>query len=318
MNPKKVELISSGEVARILGISRMTVHRWEASGKLPCVRGKKRAHKRFRMQDVLRCQKGGSRRPPITLSKTESNTFIFDFDSTLFAQETLESLINQVLRSHPDREAIVERIEDIGRRGMAGEIPLAQSLGQRLAVAPITRADIKTYARHAKELLPSILQPTLDALRARGQKTIVISSGFIEWILPLAERMGFDRGEVFCNALTFDARDRVTGVQPGNPLTESNGKALLTQELKESGFLTGTVCMVGDGMSDLLAAREGGADYFLGYGVYADREAVREQSSYFFTDQGQFHDFVLSLFPKEAFKISQDEATVKDGFMQQI
>lgn len=193
-------------------------------------------------------------------------TLILDFDSTLVDFETLEALADIALEGHADAAAIRAEIGDLTDRAMAGDLPFGEALTRRLALLPLTRDHVQALAARAADHLTPSVRRNLDALRAEGDRVVILSGGFRDIIAPVAELMGVAPERVLANDLIYDAEGRVTGVEDANPLAHADGKPAVIHGLK----LTGRVVMVGDGWNDAEVKLAGAADVF-----YAFTEIVR-------------------------------------------
>ncbi|AQR62314.1 3-phosphoglycerate dehydrogenase [Brevundimonas sp. LM2] len=197
-------------------------------------------------------------------------TLIFDFDSTLVRIETLEALADIALEGSADAVAVRAEIAAITDQAMSGQLDFGQSLRARLALIPLTRANVLALAdRILEEGTPSVRR-NLRFFHDNADHLYILSGGFREIIAPIAERLGISADRVLCNDLTYDAEGRVTGVDETNPLSRENGKPTVIKALG----LTGPVVMVGDGWNDAEVKLAGAADRFYAFTEVARRETV--------------------------------------------
>ncbi|HET7922364.1 MAG TPA: phosphoglycerate dehydrogenase, partial [Gammaproteobacteria bacterium] len=196
--------------------------------------------------------------------------FIFDFDSTFARGEMLEQLAALVLTGAPEREATLARIAELTRAAMEGRMAYAESLRARLALIPARRVHLDALIAQVRgNVTPSFLNNRAFFI-AHAAHIYVVSSGLRDVILPVAEDFGIPARHVFGNQLHFDAADRCTGVDEGNPLAQDDGKLAVVRALG----LTGEVCMVGDGMSDYAVRKAGLATHFYAFTENVRREPV--------------------------------------------
>ena len=193
-------------------------------------------------------------------------TFIFDFDSTLVRFETLEALGEIALEGAADRDARLAEVARLTDQAMAGELDFGQALRRRLEILRPTRAHVARLAERAVDQLTPSIRRNLDFFRRHADQVVILSGGFDEIILPVAEVLGVDPDRVFCNRLRYDASGAVEGVDDANPLSQDNGKPTVIGALG----LEGRVVMVGDGWNDAEVKLKGAADRF-----YAFTEVVR-------------------------------------------
>lgn len=196
-------------------------------------------------------------------------TLIFDFDSTLVDFETLEALAELSLADAPDAAERRARVAELTDRAMAGQIDFADALTQRLALLPITRDHVQaTAVRAASRLAPSVAR-NLETLRRHADRLVIVSGGFREVIVPVAELLGVSPDRVLANDLIYDEAGRVVGVAPG-PLLAQQGKAAAIRALG----LRGPVVMIGDGWTDAEVKQAGAADRFVAFTEIARRDRV--------------------------------------------
>ena len=201
---------------------------------------------------------------------TASPTLIFDFDSTLVRIETLEALADIALEGHVDAASVRAQIASLTDRAMAGELDFGEALRARLALLPLTRAHVQALAdRILDEGTPSVRR-NLRFFNENAANIFILSGGFREVILPIAERLGVSQERVICNDLVYDADGRVTGVDDANPLSRENGKPTVIKALG----LPGPVVMVGDGWNDAEVKLAGVADRFYAFTEIARRDRV--------------------------------------------
>jgi D-3-phosphoglycerate dehydrogenase / 2-oxoglutarate reductase len=200
----------------------------------------------------------------------ERTTYVFDFDSTLVRIETLEVLAEIALAGAPNAAAVRAEISALTNAAMAGDLPFGEALRRRLALLPLTRGHVaELAARILDEGTPSVRR-NLRFFRENADRTVILSGGFREIIAPLAAHLHVPAERVLCNDLTYDAEDRVTGVDDANPLSHAGGKPAVIQALG----LPGPVIMVGDGWTDAEVKLAGVADRFYAFTEIVRREQV--------------------------------------------
>ncbi|MDR2529081.1 MAG: HAD-IB family phosphatase [Synergistaceae bacterium] len=207
------------------------------------------------------------------------NSFIFDFDSTLVTIETLDTLIKQNLSGRENEDAR-RRIDEITARAMNGELDFSASLSERLRLSKARVEHFARMAAHIADFVTPGMSEVVKLLNQKRQKLFIISGGFLKIVRPIAELFGIPDDRRFANDYVADAEGRVVGVEDG-PLAHEGGKSQLVRALKEQGWLTGTVVMLGDGMSDYQVYADGLADLFIGCGFNAARPNVEFLSPVF-------------------------------------
>ena len=155
---------------------------------------------------------------------THRPTFVFDFDSTLVAFESLDVLADLALAGSADRERIGAEIAALTDRAMTGDIAFGEALRQRLALLPLTREHVTALAARAAESLTPSIGRNPGFFRSHAGRIVIVSGGFREIIAPVAEALGVPADRVLANDLVYDAAGRVTGVDLANPLAGAGGK----------------------------------------------------------------------------------------------
>lgn len=197
---------------------------------------------------------------------------IFDFDSTLVTVETLDSLASIALANAPDREERVAKIEAITSQGMRGELGFGESLSRRFAELPITA----THVLSVNQLLINSISPSFqqhaDWLAQRRDNVWIISGGFVECIVPVAERLGLDTKHILANTLLWSQDgSHVIGYDTSSPLAQDEGKIVAVRGLDLDPNRT---IMIGDGMTDYSVRGAGLASEFIAYTETARRDEV--------------------------------------------
>lgn len=195
---------------------------------------------------------------------------VFDFDSTLIREEGLDELFGRSIRDAADREARLAEFRAVTDRGMAGELPFQESLGQRMALLEADRAMVESVAEAlADDLTPSIRRHA-SFFRRHRERIYVVSGGFVELIEPSARRLGIGPDRIGANRFLFDASGRIRGVDPDTPLARG-GKA---EALGAWGLDPDRVWVVGDGATDLELRDAGLAGRFVAFVENRRREPV--------------------------------------------
>ncbi|SHI58207.1 phosphoserine phosphatase [Actinomyces denticolens] len=186
---------------------------------------------------------------------------VMDVDSTLIEQEVIE-LIAERAGTHEEVAAVTER-------AMRGELDFAASLRER--VATLAGVPEAVFAEVLAEVRPTRGAEGLIAeLHERGCAVGVVSGGFEEVVLPLAERLGIDH--VAANRLEV-ADGRLTGRVLGRIVDRGVKEACLRQWAAERSVPMERTVAVGDGANDLDMIHAAG----LGI-AFCAKPLVREQA----------------------------------------
>ncbi|GAB6967256.1 phosphoserine phosphatase SerB [Komagataeibacter kakiaceti JCM 25156] len=187
---------------------------------------------------------------------------VADMDSTIVGCETLDDIAAHA--------GIGDRIAEITRRSMNGEIEFEAALHERVALLrglPVTLLekawkDVRLNAG-ARELVRT--------MRAHGARTALVSGGFTFFTSRVAELCGFD--ENHANTLLATGGE-LTG-KVGHPILGPDAKlAHLRRLVAQGGLDMADAMATGDGANDLAMLRVAGA----GIAFHA-KPAVRREIS---------------------------------------
>ncbi len=212
-------------------------------------------------------------RPGALAAWRSAQAVCFDIDSTVSPDEGID-----VLAAHC---GAAERVAELTRQAMDGEVRFEDALAQRLAIINASRVQIEDcLAAHPPRLSPGIAQ-LAAMLEARGKVVYLVSGGFEPFVAPLGRALRIPSRRTFANRFRFKADGTCDGFDPERPTARSGGKAAVLANLKRAHGYRPLV-MVGDGATDLQARPP--ADLMIGYGGVAVRPAVRDGADWFVTD----------------------------------
>jgi phosphoserine phosphatase len=204
----------------------------------------------------------------------------FDCDSTLTSVEGIDILAETAGKKW--------RVEILTQAAMDGALDLEDIYAKRLEAVRPTRSQIqdirRAYKRHAVEDASRVV----TALQALGHHVYIISGGLAEPVEEFAVFLGIPRERVRAVGVTYnelagrwwehsDQREHLYLDYAAGALTVSDGKAEIVAELR--GNQPGRALLIGDGNSDLLAARA--VDLFVGYGGVVTRSKVLAEAPAF-------------------------------------
>jgi D-3-phosphoglycerate dehydrogenase / 2-oxoglutarate reductase len=200
--------------------------------------------------------------------------FVIDFDSTFTKVEGLDELAVIALKGHKDQNKIVGEIKSITDRGMVGEIGFADSLKARVALLPANRS-------HVTELIEFLMGKISDSfarneafIRENAEHIYIVSSGFKDFIVPVAMSMGVLEKNVYANTFTYDADGNITGYDATNLLSMDKGKVKLLRDLD----LEGDIYAIGDGYTDYEMREAGLANKFFAFTENVERQKVTDKA----------------------------------------
>ena len=198
--------------------------------------------------------------------------YVIDFDSTFTKVEGLDELAAIALKGHKDRDKIVGKIKAITDRGMAGEIGFADSLKARVDLLPANRS-------HVTELIEFLMGKISDSfarneafLRENADSIYIVSSGFKDFIVPVAMSMGVLEENIYANTFIYDNDGNITGYDKTNLLSQDKGKVKLLQSLD----FEGDIYAIGDGYTDYELRESGLANKFFAFTENVSRKKVTD------------------------------------------
>lgn len=199
----------------------------------------------------------------------QQTTYILDFDSTLVTVESLDELARLSLVNHAQKHQIMQNLEQITHRGMTGEITFDESLQSRLRLFAATKEDITQLSDYLlTHISPSALRAR-DWFKQNRDHLYVVSGGFVEYILPVAEKLGIRPDHVFANRFEY-LDNTVVGFDEKRPTSQQGGKAAQLAAL----HLPHPLIAIGDGFTDYEIKAKGLADEFWAFTETVDRPNV--------------------------------------------
>jgi D-3-phosphoglycerate dehydrogenase len=202
--------------------------------------------------------------------------YIFDFDSTLVQVETLDELAKICLQDNPDKKAIIKKIKATTKLGMEGKISFNESLKTRLTLIKPHKEQVNFLVKKlVAKISPSLLK-NLDFIKNNCDRIYIISGGFKECILPVANKLGIKDNHILANTFIFDRNGKYLGFDDQNPLAQKDGKAKAVELLK----LKGEIVVIGDGYTDWKIKAQGAADYFIAFTETVKRPAIIDKADW--------------------------------------
>lgn len=197
-------------------------------------------------------------------------TIIFDVDSTLCTIEGIDELARM--------KGVLPQIAPLTQMTMEGKLSLEDVFSKRLLMIKPSKQDLEkvgelycqSFSPHAKEVIADFKQENKDMF--------IISGGYREALLPLANFLGIAEDHVFTNSLLFEENGEYKDFDHMSPLWKENGK----KKLIESLSLQPKTLLIGDGVSDLEA--KDSVDLFVGYGGVQVRQKVKDEAERFIYD----------------------------------
>ncbi len=164
---------------------------------------------------------------------------VADMESTLIENEFLDDIAT--------RAGIGERVAEITRRAMAGELDFAGALRERVAMLKDLDAAILEQTYAGLKIMPGA-RTLVATMRAHGAFTAIVSGGFRIFVERVRAALGADHAEA--NHLEIDGT-RLTGTV-SEPIFDRAGKRATLERLALArGIALSHTMAVGDGANDL-------------------------------------------------------------------
>lgn len=189
---------------------------------------------------------------------------IADMESTIIEQEMLDELADMI--------GLRDKVAEITRRAMNGELDFAAALRERVALLKGKPAALLAESAQRITWMPGA-QALIATMKAHGGQCWLVSGGFTCFVQPVAHQLGFDRS--YANELVV--QDGMITGDVADPILDKNAKeTYLKKACAEGGLLLGSSVAVGDGANDvpMLAACHAGGGLGVAYHAKPNVRAV--------------------------------------------
>ncbi|MFY9287830.1 MAG: phosphoserine phosphatase SerB [Alphaproteobacteria bacterium] len=164
---------------------------------------------------------------------------IADMESTIIEQEMLDELAALI--------GIGQKVANITRRAMNGEIDFAQALRERVSLLQGKPAHLLADVTKTITDTPGA-EALVATMKAHGAQCWLVSGGFIFFVKSVAERLGFDR----FHANDLIVRDNTLTGEVLEPILDKNSKKdFLDKACAELKLPLSRTLTVGDGANDV-------------------------------------------------------------------
>ena len=189
---------------------------------------------------------------------------VMDMDSTLITIECIDEIA--------DMQGLKPQVSAITEAAMRGEIDFAESLRQRVSLlAGLDQSALQRVYDERLQLSPGA-ETLLNAARAAGIKTLLVTGGFTFFTERLKPRLGLD----YTAANTLEGIDgKLTGRVQGDIVDAQSKADWLNRVRTELNLSRDQVIAMGDGANDLKMMGEAGISL-----AYHAKPLVRAQASY--------------------------------------
>jgi D-3-phosphoglycerate dehydrogenase len=234
----------------------------------------------------------------------KNTIFIFDVDSTIVKGETLEEVIELAISNQANKDILLKRIQEITNLGMEGKIDFKKSLEKRLSIVRILQKHLDLYNDNILTQQTDFrFKEIMQYINSQGGKTFIVSGGFMDNIKPLAESLDLDEGSYFANEFVKE-KGEIVGFNKSNPLSESDGKVKIVQEIKNANKDRQVIC-IGDGNSDYLIKKEGIANEFWGFWANVKRRNIEKKADRNFYSSKELLEFIKSIVDKNILSVNR-------------
>jgi len=183
---------------------------------------------------------------PDTPYRQRRRLVVFDMDSTIIEGE----VINELARA----ANVGEKVSEITRRAMAGEIDFQAALRERVLLLKGLPVSVLDEIAASMQLTPGA-QELVSTLKAMGFKIALISGGFTYFTEILKAKLLFDYA--YGNELEIE-----DGILTGNVkgrIIDAHAKGEIVQELaSKEGLSREEIVAVGDGANDQIMLKNAG------------------------------------------------------------
>jgi phosphoserine phosphatase len=172
---------------------------------------------------------------------------VADTDSTMIGQECVDELA--------DFLGINDHVAEITARVMRGEIDFASVLLERIALLAGLSVEVVDKVLAERITFTPGGETLVKTMRAHGAFTALVSGGFAQFTVPIAERLGFHTSEA--NRLIV-ADGRLTGTIAEPVRGAAAKRDVLVRLRRELDLKPSETLAVGDGANDLAMLTEAG------------------------------------------------------------
>jgi HAD superfamily phosphoserine phosphatase-like hydrolase len=216
------------------------------------------------------------------VSKLEVRTVIFDVDSTLSRIEGIEWLARK------RGQEVYARVNEVTERAMRGELEFDGVYAARLDVVRPSRKEVQALGEaYIENLAPGAVE-TVEKLREKGVRLLIVSGGLLPPVLHLAAHLGIEQRDVYAVGIDFDEKGGYAGFDMEHPCTRNLGKRTVISGID----LPLPSLIIGDGMTD--AEVKPAVDAFAAFTGAVRREKILALADFELTSFSQLFDHITA------------------------
>ncbi|MHA6247060.1 phosphoglycerate dehydrogenase [Pontibacter sp. CAU 1760] len=196
--------------------------------------------------------------------------FIIDFDSTFTKVEALDELGEISLDGDPEKERVLQQVQELTDSAMAGKSSFTKGLTKRLALLQAHQKHLPQLISRLQDKVSESVRRNKEFLKEYSDQIFIVSSGFKEFITPIVTEYGIKEENIYANTFKLDENGNIIGFDEENVLSLDKGKIKLLEQLA----LTGDVYVIGDGYTDYEIKEAGLANKFYAFTENVVRDSV--------------------------------------------
>jgi phosphoserine phosphatase len=171
---------------------------------------------------------------------------VFDVDSTLIDVEVIDELAKAA--------GVGEKVREITRKAMSGEIDFKQALRERARLLKDLRVEVLKAIAENLEITPGA-EELISTLKALGFKVALVSGGFKYFVERIRKKLGIDYA--YANNLVI-REGKLTG-EVEEPIIDDERKGEIIRQLaRKENLLLEEIVAVGDGANDRFMLQSSG------------------------------------------------------------
>ncbi len=156
---------------------------------------------------------------------------------------------------------------------MDGNVSFNQALNDRLKILNISYQNILDGIESIKNKITTTFLENSHFIN-NNNNIYIVSGGFIEFIKPIANILGFKSNHIFSNS--FIKNGDSYELDNENIMAQDKGKVEVVKRLG----LEGLIIVIGDGYTDYEIKKYGYADLFIAYTEHVNRTKVSKLADY--------------------------------------